>query len=151
MRLGDYKYPTDYRAHKQWGHETLWIISNATLISSVSLAAVIRNRPSGLFGSETDSHWIHTGFLFHASVAYSLLCSVAYTREHSDSSQPVYADIIMTSVAFCLAPTALRGAVVSIMTPWFPLAPTSTEGLAWRLTSTLAELWHTPLKVLCEG
>lgn len=56
-----------------------------------------------LFGSERLD-WIWTGFLFHASVAYSTLCSVAYTRERNDSSQPVCADIIMTSVAFCWRP-----------------------------------------------
>lgn len=97
------------------------------------------------------SHWICTEFQPHASVAYSTLCSVPYTRECSDSSQPVYADIIMTSVALCWRPHCTRGSVVSIMALWFPLASTSTEGLARKLASTLAELWHTPLKVVCKG
>lgn len=103
MRLGDYKYLTDYRAHKQWGHDTLWTILNVTLVWS-RLDSVIWNRPWRLFGSERDSHWIRTEFLFHASVAYSTLRSVAYTRERGDSTQPVYADIIMTSVAFSWRP-----------------------------------------------
>lgn len=104
MRLGDYKYPTDYRAHKQWGHNTLWTILNVTLISSLCLDTVIWNRPWRIFGNERSSHWVHTEFLFHASVAYISLCSVAYIRERSDSTRPVYADIIMTSIAFCWRP-----------------------------------------------
>jgi len=36
------------------------------------------------------------------------------------------------------------------MTPLFPLAPASAEGLAWKL-QTLDELCPTPLEVLSEG
>lgn len=51
-----------------------------------------------------DSHWIHSAFLFHAGVACSTLCSVADTPGRRDSSQPVHADMIMTSVAFSWLP-----------------------------------------------
>lgn len=46
MRWGDYTYPTDYRAHKQWGHETLWTILNVLHLSGWALS------PWRLFGSE---------------------------------------------------------------------------------------------------
>lgn len=142
MRLGDYKYLTDYRADKQWGHDTLWTILNVTLIWS-RLGAVIWNRPWRLFGSERDSHWVHTEFLFHDSVAYSTLCSVAYTREHSDSPQPVNADIIMTSVAFCWRPLHLGlcgfhyGSMVSISPNFNKGVGTETDfNPGWTLTYT---------------
>lgn len=140
MRLGDYKYLTDYRAHKQWGNDTLWTILNVTLIWS-RLDAVIWNRPWSLFGSERDSHWSHTDFLFHASVAYSTLCSVAYTHECSDSTQP---NNEIMKCCILLASTELWAL-------WFPSAPTVTVGLARKQGSTLAELWHTLLKVFCTG
>lgn len=149
MRLGDYKYQTDCRAHKQWGHDTLWTILNVTLISSRCLAAVVWNRPWRLFGNERDSHWICSKYLFHASVAYSTLCSVAYTRERSDSTMPTYADKIMTSVPFSWRPLQSGlcgfhyGSMVSI-------SPNFNRGVGME-TSTQTELWHTPLKVLCKA
>lgn len=85
MRLGDYKYLTDYRAHEQWGNDTSWTILNVTPIWS-GLDAVIWNRPWWWFGS---------GVLFYARFAYSTLRSVAYTHGCSDSAQPAPADIIM--------------------------------------------------------
>lgn len=150
MRLGDYKYPTDYRAHKQWGHDTLWTILNAAFIWS-RLDAVIWNRPQRLFGSERDSRWSHAKFLFHASVAYSTLCSVAYTRECCDSTQSVHADIIMTSVAFCWRPLhpGLCGfhydSMVSI-SPSFNSGAGRETGFNLGWTLTHVHLWNSSVR-----
>lgn len=112
MRLGDYKYPTDYRAHKQWGHDTLWTILNVFHLAAWPLS--FETGPWRLFGSERDSHWIHTDFLFHASVAYRTLCSVAYTRERSDSTQACVRWYNNDKCCVLLAPATLGGL-------WFPL------------------------------
>lgn len=144
MRLGDYKCLTDYKTHKQWDHDASWTLLNASLTSSRCPAAVIwkKKMPWRLFGSERDSHWIWTKFLFYAGVAFRALCSAAYAHEHSDSTQPAYADITMTSVATVGAKCS-RDSVVSIMASVVSLS----EGLAWKPASAFADLWNTPLKV----
>lgn len=56
MRLGDYKYGADCRAHKQWGNDTLWTILSVRPVWSPRDAATW-NRAGRLLESESDSRW----------------------------------------------------------------------------------------------
>lgn len=110
MRLKDYKYLTDYRAHKRWGHDALWTISNVTLISPGCCH----------FKQAMKVIWKWDELPFRT------ILTEIHDRTQCCILRAVRAAMIMTTVAFCWRPLHRS----PLQCSGFPLPTTVTVG--WR-------------------